>query len=342
MTHAVRAGIIGAGFISDYHIKGLQGAGANVVRVCSRTRDRARRKAREFGIAGSGDSVEELVNRDDVDLVVIATPDDTHHRLAIQSAAAGKAILLQKPMARTSAEAEEIVAAAEHARVPLIVSFMHRYFDEVIELRKLLRAGVLGDVSMIRQRNATPGADWADWFYRADASGGVVMQLGIHGIDLIRYLFAEIDAVQASVATTATTRTLADSSVVTPENEDLAIALYRLGSGAIAVHDMSYREVAGTDRFRMEIYGDAGTAWLRTERGLLSIGVQNSDGNVVWESPVLPESPPGVAHHEHVLAMIRGDEPVDASARDGVASLRVAEAVYQAAATNHWTTVRRP
>lgn len=341
MNRPVRAGIIGAGFISDYHISGLLAAGADVACMCSRTRDRARTKARAFGIAESCDSVDELLSRDDIDLVVIATPDNTHHQLALQAAQSGKAILLQKPMARTAAEAEEIVAAAEHARVPLIVSFMHRYFDEVIELRKLLHAGTLGDVSMIRQRNATPGADWADWFYRADATGGVVMQLGIHGIDLIRYLFGEIDAVQACMETTATTRTLADGSVVIPENEDLAIALYRLGSGAMAVHDMSYREVAGTDRFRLEIYGAAGTAWLRTERGVLALAVQNNDGAVVWESPPLPKSPLGLLHHEHVLAMIRGDAPIDASALDGVASLRVAEAIYRAAATSQWTTVQR-
>ncbi len=342
MTPAVRTGIIGAGFISDYHIKGLQGAGADVVCVCSRSRERARGKARQFGIAGSCDSVEELLSRDDIDLVVIATPDNTHHQLTIQTARAGKAILLQKPMARTSAEAEEIVAAAVQAGVPLIVSFMHRYFDEVVELRKLLRGGMLGDVSMIRQRNATPGADWADWFYRADASGGVVMQIGIHGIDLIRFLFGEIDAVQASIETNATPRTLADGTVVTPENEDLAIAVYRLASGAMAVHDMSYREVAGTDRFRMEIYGESGTAWLRTERGLLAVGIQNNADDVVWESPALPKSPLGLAHHEHVLALVRGDGAVDASAHDGVASLRVAEAIYHAATTNQLTTVQHP
>jgi predicted dehydrogenase len=339
MNGQIRAGMLGAGFISDYHIEGLIAAGAEVVSVCSRSERSARAKADQHGIEHSCTDASELLSRDDVDLVAIATPDSTHEALAIAVARAGKAILLQKPMARASKEAERIVQAAREAGVPLIVSFMHRYFEEVVEVRDLLGEGKLGDIHMIRQRNATPGADWAKWFYSSSESGGVVMQLGVHGIDLVRYLFGEIESVSAVIGTSAVERILADGTTVQPDNEDLTIATYRLVSGIMVSHEMSYREAAGTDRFRMEIYGDRGTAWLRSELGRLAWRTRDRSSPPEWIVPSLPDSAPGRRHHEHVLSMIRGDEPLDTSAQDGVASLRVAEAIYRSASSGEWTAV---
>jgi len=339
MSGRLRVGVLGAGFISDYHIEGLQAAGAEVVSLYSRTERKAREKAMKYGIGHSCGAVSEVLERGDIDLVVIATQDFTHEKLAIATAQAGKAILLQKPMARSAQEARRIVQAAQEAGVPLVVSFMHRYFEEVVAVRQLLSQGVLGQIHQIRQRNATPGADWADWFYDKEQSGGVVMQLGVHGIDLLRYLFADIEAVKAVTYTSGIERALADGTRVRPDNEDLAVAIYRLTSGVTAVHEMSYQETAGTDRFRMEIYGDLGTAWLRSEKGRLAYCMRTNDGQREWINPVLPEPRFGARHHEHVLAMVQGDLPLDSSAHDGVASLLVAEAIYASASSGQWTVV---
>lgn len=334
----VRVGMIGAGFISDYHLAGLQAAGASVTSIFSRSGETARDKAQQYGIPHTCDDVSELLDRDDIDAVVIATPDFTHEALAIDAARAGKAILLQKPMARSSSEARRIITAAREGGVPLVVSFMHRYFEEVEQLRELLTINTLGSVHAVRHRNATPGADWASWFYDSNASGGVVMQLGVHGIDLLRQLFGEIEAVKAVTQTSKPERELADGAVVRSDNEDLATALYRFASGLIATHEMSYLEVAGTDRFRTEVYGDRGTAWLRTERGRLAIAT-GDDG--AWRTPELPDERVGERHHRHVLAMLRGDAPIDQSAQDGLASLLVAEAIYRSADAGQWTEVER-
>jgi myo-inositol 2-dehydrogenase/D-chiro-inositol 1-dehydrogenase len=337
MTSHTRAGILGAGYISDYHIEGLIAAGAKVVSVCSRCEQKAAAKAAQHGIDHHCTDPDELLARSDIDLVVIATPDSTHEALAVAAAKAGKAILLQKPMARSSAEAARIVDTANQASVPLIVSFMHRYFEEVVAARDLLAKGTLGDVHMLRQRNATPGADWAGWFYDSAESGGVVMQLGVHGIDLVRFLFGEIEAVKGAASSAKSVRMLANGTTVKPDNEDLAIATYRLHSGVLVTHEMSYREAAGTDRFRMEIYGARGTAWLRTELGALALCIPAESHE--WTVLSLPETTLGLRHHEHVLAMIRGESPVDSSAEDGIASLLVAEAIYRSAQSGDWTPV---
>ncbi len=336
----VRVGMLGAGFISDYHIAGLQEAGADVVIIFSRTEARAREKAQRFGIPFFTADHQEVLARDDVEAVVIATPDFTHEALAVAATKAGKAILLQKPMARNSQECLRIIEAAETGGVPLYVSWMHRYFEEVVKMRELLAEEALGQIYSIRQRNATAGAPLA-WFYNKEkVGGGTVLQLGVHGIDLIRYLFGEIEAVRATTTLMKKEVKLADGSVITPDSEDIATAIYRLASGAIAVHETAWNEVAGTDRFRMEIYGERGTAWLRTEKGRLSLYAPNYLGREGWFEPDLPTPPFGRRQHHHFLAMVRGEEPPDSSARDGLASILVAEAIYRSADSANWEEVR--
>jgi predicted dehydrogenase len=331
----IRVGVLGAGSISDYHIRGLQEAGAEVAALFSRNEEKVRERARRYGIPFATTRYSDILERAGVDAVVIATPDFTHAEIGVAAAKAGKPMLLQKPMARNSQECLTIIAAARQAGVPLYVSFMHRYFGEVEATRRLLAEHALGTVYMVRQRNATPGADWAPWFYsREKVGGGVVLQLGVHGIDLLRQFFGDIRAVQAATAITARERVLASGEVVVPDNEDLAFVLYAFEGGLQGVHEMSYSEVAGTDRFRLEIYGERGTAWLRTERGPLAVNVGRG-----WVTPEIPAGDVGWRQHHHWLAMLRGAEPDDRSAQDGLAAVKVAEAIYRSAAKSNWEVV---
>lgn len=338
----IRVAVLGAGFISDYHIAGLQEAGAELVALSSATAVKAREKALRYGIPHYTADYREILARDDVEAVVVATPDFTHEEVAVAAARAGKAILLQKPMARTSAECLRIIEAAQRARILLCVSFMHRYFEEIGRLRDLLARGALGDIHAVRQRNATRGAHWATWVYKKAQVGGVVLQLGVHGIDLLRHLFGEIVAVKATTALVTKERVLADGTRVTPDNEDLALALYRFASGALAVHEMSYTEVAGTDRFRLEVYGSHGTAWLRTERGRLALFAPGATGQQEWVVPDLEAEDFRCRHHRHFLAMVGGEEPPDSTAWDGLATVLVAEAIYRSAESGNWEAVRHP
>lgn len=340
----IRAAMIGAGFISDYHIQGLRDAGATVTTIYSRTADSAREKAAQYGIARHTTDLDAALHDPDSDVAVICTPDFTHEAIAVAAARAGKPVLLQKPMARDVHECRRIIDAARDAATPLYVSFMHRYLPEVQATRRLLAEGALGQIFSIRQRNATGGANWAPWFYSRDSvGGGVVLQLGVHGIDLLRYLFApthgDIVAVRAVTALMKQERVLADGTVVRPDNEDFAVAVYQFASGAIAVHEAVYNEVAGTDRFRMEIYGERGSAWLRSERGRLALYAPDHLGYEGWFLPDLGPEDVGARQHRHLLQMLRGEAPDDQSAQDGLASVLIAEALYRAAGSGKWEAV---
>jgi predicted dehydrogenase len=331
---SVGVGIIGAGFISEYHLAGLAAAGGAKVRVLmGRTPARVEALARRFGISDVTSDYRRVLDRRDVDAVIVATPDDTHEEIAVEAAAAGKATLLQKPMARSSAECRRIIAAARNAGVHLQVSFMHRYFEEVVRLRELLDTGKLGPVFAVRIRNATPGPDWKDWFFsRERVGGGVVLQLGVHGIDLCRHLFGDIQAVGAVVALLRKERVLADGRTVRPDNEDHALALYRFRHGPLGSHEMSLSEVAGCDRFRLEIYCADATLWLRTEKGPLAVYAPGLTGSRGWFIPELPSRPLGQRQHAHWLDIVRGRAAPDRTAEDGLATLLVAEAIYRSAA----------
>lgn len=334
--------LIGAGFISNYHIKGLRTAGADVRAISSRSQASAQAKAAEFEIPDFTTDNSAIFSRDDVDAVVIVTPDFTHKDIAVEALEAGKPVMLQKPMARSTDECLTIIETAKRTGTPLFVSFMHRYFEEVYVMRDLLAKQALGSIFSIRQRNATPGANWASWFFSKEkVGGGALMQLGVHGIDLLRYLFGEIVEVRATTALLKKERKLKDGTVVYPDSEDLVFATYRFESGALATHETIYNEVAGTDRFRMEIYGENGSAWLRTERGNLAVYAPDYLGQHGWLIPDLPPEIPGLRHHQHFIDMVTGEAPPDHSALDGLMSQAVVEAVYKAAETGNWVTVKR-
>ena len=336
----MRIGMIGAGTISSYHIAGLQSAGAEVPLIYSRTRATAASRAAEHNVPNVTDRLDDVLRADEIDAVVIATPDFLHLEHAVRALEAGKPVLLQKPMARSTAECRAILAAARQTGTPLYVSFMHRYFEEVELVQRLLADGALGDIHFVRHRNATPGADWAAWFYhKENVGGGVMLQLGTHGIDLLRYVFGEIGRVRATTALKVGERQLADGTLVRPDAEDLVIATYEFESGIHASHECSYTEVAGTDRFRMEIYGAKGTVWLRTERGRLAIHAPQVTGVDGWQVPALDSEAFGYRQHKHFLDMVRGTAPPDQSARDGFMSVAVAEAVYRSADATAWEDV---
>lgn len=338
----VGVGLIGAGSIADYHLDGLKAAGGASLRaIAARTRASAEPLAAKHG-AVALDDWRALLDRPDIDAVIVATPDATHAEIARAAAAAGKATMVQKPMAPTSRECREMIAAARRLGTLLSVSFMHRHFEEVARAREIIGEGGFGSVLSARLRNATPGPDWSGWFYRrADNPGGVVHQLGVHGIDLIRHFFGDIDRLTATTALRRRERALKDGTIVRPDVDDHAFATYVAASGALIAHEICYSEVAGTDRFILEIVCERASLHLRGPRGPLAIGTAGAAGGH-WTCPSLPMRAPGERHHRAFLDMVRGRAPADDTAESGLATLLIAEAIFRSAARRAEERIARP
>jgi predicted dehydrogenase len=328
---------VGTGSIAAYHLDGLAQVPEAALRwIVGRDPARTAALAARRGAAASTD-LSAVLRRDDVDAAIVATPDDTHEPIALAVARAGKALMLQKPMAADAAACRRILAAFADAGCDLQVSFMHRYFGEFVAAQALVASGAIGPVRSIRLRNATPGPDWADWFFDpARVSGGVVHQLGVHGLDLLGLLAGPIADVSARVAILKPTRKLADGREVAVGNPDSAWASYGFASGIVASHEMSMIEAAGCDRYRMEIYGDDGTLWLRGEPGALALRRRGDNG---WACPAVDLTPAGARHHRRWIDGLLDRTPRETTAADALAGIVVAEAIAESA-RNYGATLR--
>ncbi len=147
------------------------------------------------------DSYEELLRS--VDVVDVCTPTPLHHPLVLQAAAAGKAIVCEKPLARTTAQAAEMIAACEQAGVPLLVAHVVRFFPEYAVAQGIVARGEIGRVAVIRLTRASfkPNADDpTSWFHDPAQSGGMLMDLMIHDYDYARWIGGEVETVFARSA----------------------------------------------------------------------------------------------------------------------------------------------
>lgn len=327
----INVAIIGAGFITDYHVEGIRAAGgAHITTLVGRREDKTKQRAGEFDIPNFSTDHQTVLADSNVDAVVVATPDATHLPITRQALMAGKDVLLQKPMAMNSDQCREILDVAAKSSNRLSVSFMHRYFPEVRWLRQALQENRFGKIHSIRIRNATSGAGWAEWFYDPRyVAGGVVMQLGVHGIDLIQHLFGPIESVMAVTSTVQPVRNIDDGSQAQVLVEDNAHAIYRLSSGVNVNHEMSWTEVAGCDRFRLEVYFEGGTVWLRSHRAGVLFSPSGAAESEKWHKPELEVAPPGQAHHHHWLQTVSRLVDEDDTAQAGLSSLIVGERIYE-------------
>jgi UDP-N-acetyl-2-amino-2-deoxyglucuronate dehydrogenase len=339
----LRIGLVGGGSIAAYHVEGILAAGDEIHALAAASEASAQRAAARLGVHHPCKSWRALLSRDDLDAVIIATPDDTHEEIALEAIAARLPVMIQKPLALTSAAALRIVAAGRSSNVPVFTSYMHRHFPETAKWRAMMAdedgqsvVSSYGAILSARIRNATPGPDWGEWFYDGARSGGVVMQIGIHGIDLIEHLIGTIATVTAVTALRLPERRLADGRMVRPTSDDHAFAIYRLADGVIVSHEMCYAESAGTDRFAMEVICERASVAFRGSHGALAV---NDGGG--WRSLAMGEGSAGAAQHALFSRMLRGESSHDASDIAGIQGIIVAEAINASAASGRKVRVRR-
>ena len=115
--------------------------------------------------------------------------------------------------------------------------------------------------------------------------------------------------------------------------EDNVLAHYALATGPLVTHEMSYTERGGTDRFRLEVYTEAATVWLRSPLGAAAMIAPDLTGTREWVVPEIAPEPLGAAHHRHWIAVAAGVATPDDTAAAGLSTVTVAEHLYEAART---------
>jgi predicted dehydrogenase len=190
---------LGAGRVHSRVLSSLKGDGVRLF-VCDISEEKARAVAKEYGAEAWFLDYKEALARDDVDAMSICLPHHLHWKAAVESADAGKHVLVEKPMARTLKEADAMIAAAKKAGVKLMVAEHHRYIPSVLKAKELIDNGSLGEIFLIRCNLFTGNrASWPlqnDWRSENEKrGGGVLLSDGVHRVNVLRTLGGDVASV---------------------------------------------------------------------------------------------------------------------------------------------------
>jgi predicted dehydrogenase len=199
-------GIIGCGNVTEVKSgPGFQKARDSMLAaVMGRDAARAEDYARRHGVPKWYSRTADLINDPEVTAVSIATPPGSHRELALQVCAAGKPCLVEKPMARNYGECREMVAAFREAGIPLFVAYYRRGFPKFIHIKKMVQDGALGRIERIDLRyirkKTTLDLRNLPWRFRPEISGGgLVADVGSHGIDILQFIFGTMAVTGSSL-----------------------------------------------------------------------------------------------------------------------------------------------
>ncbi|MBC7254934.1 MAG: Gfo/Idh/MocA family oxidoreductase [Chloroflexi bacterium] len=337
--------MLGTGLIGTFYTMVLHGQrGRDRVEVIySRTRDRAEAFAKEWGIPRWTTSMEEAINDPGTDVVIVGLPNYLHKEAVLLAAKAGKKILCTKPLARTAAEAKEMLDAVEKAGV------WAGYLEDLVYTPKSLKAlaavqnGAVGRVLWARSRETHPGPHSA-WFWdKEKAGGGAIVDMGCHCIEIIRnFVGKHIRPVEVMCWT--------DTLVHNIDAEDHGIALIRFANRSVGQFEVSWAFRGGMD-LRDEVSGTEGTIWLDhflrtgfevfTRVGLGGYVAEKAETDTGWLFPVGDEAAE-LGYKDMFVdmfnAMDEGRTPME-TFYDGYVVNAVIDACYRSAQSKNWEPV---
>lgn len=268
----MKIGIIGTGGIAtSAHIPHYMTAGADVVAVMNRTRERGEAVARQFGIERVYETVEEMLTHEQLDAVSVCTPNALHKDHVIQALDAGCHVLCEKPPAISEHEADEMLQAARRAGRTLHYGFHFRHRSDTQLLKRLIDAGELGHIyaatALALRRRGIPG--WGVFTDKELQGGGALLDIGVHMLDLALYLmdYPKPDNVIGHVGQYLGTRPgvglMGDWDADHFSVEDTARAMITFENGASLFLDASFMTNIGSkETMNVELRGTVGGASL--------------------------------------------------------------------------------
>ncbi len=326
----VRIAIIGCGGIADMHAKAIHDTPNAELTACySRSSESANRFAQRYGIEAFT-SYEALLASPDVDAVALCTPSGLHTAQAIQAIQAGKHVLVEKPMSLTLREADELIATVDSGNVVVGVISQYRTSPAVEEIKRAIDAGALGRLTSgsLQMKYWRSAAYYASGAWRgtwALDGGGALMNQGIHGVDIFRYLMG------APVSLTAYARTLTHDIEV----EDMAVAILEFEGGALGTIEGSTTCNPGYPR-RIEICGDKGSVVLEEDSILkwdvdmpCNLPVGNQAMNVGASDPLAISYAGHTRHFTNFVNAILHGEKLLQDVRGGRLPLEIILSIYR-------------
>ncbi len=349
-TKPVRVGVIGLGFGGKSHLKGYKRLpNVEVVALAGFEEEKLASLGKTYEVPNLYRNYEELLACDGLDAISIGVPNYLHAPIAIAALEQGRHVLCEKPLARSGAEAEEIVQAAIKANRVLQVVFNYRTRGDVQVLKRYIDEGSLGHIYYAKaywvRRRGIPGGTMGSWFINKEmAGGGPLIDLGVHMLDMALYLLGEPDVTTVSASTydelgkhgqgmnKNSKKYGAGSSF---EVEDLATAFLRLSTGGTLLLETSWAtHSSASDDFGIVLYGTEGGAEIRVKNygweDTLRIYTDVAD----VPAEIHPKVYPGEGHQqvvrEFIAAITNGNWSLH-NGSEGLRRSRIIDACYSSA-----------
>jgi predicted dehydrogenase len=373
-------GIIGAGFMGKTHTYNYVNMPLfhddlpfkiRLVGICNRTLSKAERLKEDFSYEFCTSDYRELLDRKDIDIVDICTPNRAHHEQIAAAFAAGKHVYADKPLCVTDREADDLVGRAEAAAKEGVISqmaFHNRFYPAVKKIKNLVDGGFLGNLITFHcfyyhASNLDPKKSRGWRQDVMEAGGGVLYDMGSHALDLIYHLFGEYESAAMESVTLFPERADETGKMVKVDTEDHVLVNARLRNGAIGTIEASKIISGSNDDLDLDLYGTKGSirfslmnpGFVRVydcrdeetpiggRRGYKEIEALNKDPDSKSNFPG-PRFNVGwlrghVASAYNFVNCVHGNRPPEPSIKDGAYIQKLMNALYRVCGKGEWATV---
>ena len=334
----VGVGIIGSQFVATIHAESLRScAQAELRAVASPTAGHAQAFAKRFEIPRHFSDYRHLLALPEIDMVVVGAPNQLHCAITLDAAAAGKHVVMEKPLCLNLEEADRMIEACGKAGVKLMYAEELCFAPKYVRLKQLLDSGALGRPTLVKQSEKHDGPH-ADHFWDVERSGGgVTMDMGCHAVEFFRWMLGR-PAIK-SVYAQMTTLVHGEKT----RGDDNAILVLEFTDGTIAVAEESWTKLGGMDD-RAEVHGSLGVAFADLLHGNAietysakgyDYAVEKAGSTAGWSFTIYEEAwnygfPQEMAHF---VDCVQNDRKPLVTGEDGRVVLQDVFAAYESART---------
>jgi len=337
--------MLGSGFVAEFYLQGLADVnGQEVVVNWSRSSKRATAFCERWKIPETSTDLDAVIARDDIDLFVIAMPNEEHLPVSLALSAAGRNQVCTKPLARNRTEASKMFQAARASGKLHGYAETEVFAPAVVKTRAMIEAGGIGRVLWVRSRESHSGPH-SPHFWDIDKTGGGAMNdLACHTIAAARHFFGKEDPITEVFAWGAN---LVHSDKT--RGEDNALLVLKFQSGGIGHCELSWTTKGGLD-LRNEVHGSEGSIFTDVTRGTPMSAftsqpagyiIEKADADSGWMRP-LPEEAFTYGYQaemRHFVECVRDNSTPRETYEDGFITNCVLDAGYQAMRDGKWTPV---
>ncbi len=350
----LKIGIIGTGSISEAHIAAyLKNNNVELYAFCDINEERLNYMAEKYGIKHTFTDMNEMLQLKELDAVSVCTWNSAHAACTIAALNAGKHVLCEKPMSISEEDAKTMKEAADRNNKLLMIGFVRRYGNDCKILKDFIDTDYLGEIYYAKatylRRKGNPGGWFGD---KSRSGGGPLIDLGVHVIDLVRYLLGNPKPISVYGATF---HKLADRKNIrgkkfyrassAGENdicdvEDLASAMIRFDNGAVLSIEASFSLNIKNDEGKIELFGSKGGAKLNPELEIYN-EINDYLSNITLDAETAL-SFDGLFENEinHFVSCLTDGTPCISPAEDGIDIMKILDAIYESAKTGHEVIIR--